>query len=263
MTRGPGRFASLRKAGASGLAVLLVAAALLPGGIGVAADGDPCDLAADSGAGDGREINGLCFPIAAAAGANKCENAGWLVFSATAFGIKTLSCQIPIRNQALGESERDAGGCSIYIGSATANVPYPCADAFGPGLRFPKSDDSGEQHFIYNCPDAGPAFMVPDPNYASGGVQNCVSANAEGICAALFGGDPEPAPPPDSAEVCSAIDINDTFCIVGSADAFPCLGFFRHVWACNQLDRKALDPWHCAGKCAPGRRAQGAKCVSD
>ena len=63
------------------------------------------------------------------------------------------------------------------------------------------------------------------------------------------------------AKICSGIDHNDTFCIVGSASAFPCVGFFRHVRRCNDdHNRPALDPWHCAAPCPSGLRARGAKC---
>ena len=30
-------------------------------------------------------------------------------------------------------------------------------------------------------------------------------------------------------KVCSGVDANDTFCIIGDKDAFPCLGLLRHV----------------------------------
>ena len=61
--------------------------------------------------------------------------------------------------------------------------------------------------------------------------------------------------------VCSGIDWNDTFCIVGSDSAFPCLGLFYHVWQCNEFNRPALDPFHCAKKCEVGFRARGARCA--
>ena len=65
-------------------------------------------------------------------------------------------------------------------------------------------------------------------------------------------------------KICSGIDHNDTFCIVGSASAFPCVGFFRHVRQCNDdHNRPALDPWHCAKQCADGLRARGAKCQAE
>ena len=63
------------------------------------------------------------------------------------------------------------------------------------------------------------------------------------------------------SKICSGIDHNDTFCIVGSDSAFPCVGFFRHVRQCNDAhNRPALDPWHCAKKCADGLQARGARC---
>ena len=66
------------------------------------------------------------------------------------------------------------------------------------------------------------------------------------------------------AKICSGIDHNDTFCIVGSASAFPCVGLFRHVRQCNDdFNRPALDPWHCAARCPSGLRARGARCAAD
>ena len=64
-------------------------------------------------------------------------------------------------------------------------------------------------------------------------------------------------------EVCSGVDVNDTFCFLGSREALPCLGLFRHVRDCNlRHNRPALDPWHCGRQCAPPKRAAGAECVS-
>ena len=66
------------------------------------------------------------------------------------------------------------------------------------------------------------------------------------------------------AKICSGIDHNDTFCIIGSDSAFPCVGLFRHVRRCNDdHNRPALDPWHCAAPCPSGLRARGAKCAAD
>ena len=68
----------------------------------------------------------------------------------------------------------------------------------------------------------------------------------------------------EDERVCSGIDINDTFCIVDSDSAFPCLGLFYHVWLCNdRFNRPALDPWHCGKICSEGLRARGAKCAAD
>ena len=60
--------------------------------------------------------------------------------------------------------------------------------------------------------------------------------------------------------VCSNIDINDTFCLVGEKSALPCEGLFRHVNLCNaRHNRPALDPFHCAQSCG-GRKALGREC---
>ena len=68
----------------------------------------------------------------------------------------------------------------------------------------------------------------------------------------------------EADRICSGIDINDTFCIIGSVDAFPCAYFFAHVKECNDdHNRPALDPWHCAKQCADGLRARGARCKAE
>ena len=52
----------------------------------------------------------------------------------------------------------------------------------------------------------------------------------------------------EGGNVCSGIDLNDTFCIVGSSDALPCRGLFKHVILCNDgYDRPALNPFFLRG----------------
>ena len=72
----------------------------------------------------------------------------------------------------------------------------------------------------------------------------------------------------DADRVCSNIDINDTFCIIGQDgednSALPCLGLFRHVNTCNfAYNRPALDPFHCAARCGAGKRAVGRQCADE
>ena len=69
--------------------------------------------------------------------------------------------------------------------------------------------------------------------------------------------------------ICSEIDINDTFCIIGrdgeDNSALPCLGLFRHVNRCNfTYNRPALDPFHCAAACdaEAEETAVGNKCLA-
>ena len=86
------------------------------------------------------------------------------------------------------------------------------------------------------------------------------------MCGTIFLGDYEAVLDDEGAViggVCSGIDINDTFCFLGSADALPCQGLFIHVRDCNlKHNRPALDPWHCGKACADGKSAVGARCVS-
>ena len=85
------------------------------------------------------------------------------------------------------------------------------------------------------------------------------------MCGTIFLGDYEAVLDDEGAViggVCSGIDINDTFCFLGVADALPCQGLFIHVRDCNlKHNRPALDPWHCGKACADGKSAVGARCV--
>ena len=63
-----------------------------------------------------------------------------------------------------------------------------------------------------------------------------------------------------SGTICSGMDSNDTFCIIDSADAFPCRGLFKHLRSCNlQFNRKALNPFFCGEKCGV-QKAVGSEC---
>ena len=70
----------------------------------------------------------------------------------------------------------------------------------------------------------------------------------------------------NAQEVCSGIDKNDTFCIVGSDDAFPCAGLYKHVVQCNsEFSRLALNPFFCGEACSEQIHEfpRGAFCVFD
>ena len=68
--------------------------------------------------------------------------------------------------------------------------------------------------------------------------------------------------PEDGGSVCSQVDQHGTFCIIGSADIFPCRGLLKRVILCNaEYNRPALNPFLCGIRCAPGaEKARGAKC---
>ena len=79
------------------------------------------------------------------------------------------------------------------------------------------------------------------------------------LCADL-GGKVEKTPTGES--ICSEIDLNDTFCVVGADEAFPCRGLFKHVILCNAAyERPALNPFFCGARCdANTHKARGSRC---
>ena len=78
-------------------------------------------------------------------------------------------------------------------------------------------------------------------------------------CHKLFGGVTRTAA--DDHQICTKVDLNGTFCIVGSRDAFPCRGLFNHIFKCNQQNRPALNPFFCAAPCEGSENiARGRQC---
>ena len=70
----------------------------------------------------------------------------------------------------------------------------------------------------------------------------------------------------NAREICAGIDKNDTFCIVGSDEAFPCAGLYKHVVQCNsEFNRPALNPFFCGEACSEliHEFPRGASCVFD
>ena len=172
-------------------AAAVLAAVLLSGGGAIAAEGDPCylDETMMDGTPDGLEIDGEhCVPPEAADALDKCSRADWgsIVHFTTLFDF--INCVIPVRNFADYQSSEgvsgDAGSCGIYVRGGV-NPEFPCESVFGNGSDFPENDGSGDQRFVYNCPE----FTEPDTDYVSGGVQSCVARDEKGVCAGLFGGD--------------------------------------------------------------------------
>ena len=84
-------------------------------------------------------------------------------------------------------------------------------------------------------------------------------ANSPEGCEEVFGG--QRRLQTGGVEVCSGIDIQGTFCLVGSRDAFPCRGLFKHVRRCNGFHRPALNPFICGVECpGGGNTARGRYC---
>ena len=67
--------------------------------------------------------------------------------------------------------------------------------------------------------------------------------------------------PEGGGSVCAQVDAHGTFCIIGSADIFPCRGLLKQVIRCNaKYNRPALNPFLCGIRCAPGQKARGPNC---
>ena len=102
--------------------------------------------------------------------------------------------------------------------------------------------------------------------YSDGG-GDCIAPNASALpdhanspegCSKTFGGALRIL---DGQPICSEIDIQGTFCFVGSREIFPCRGLFKHVWKCNRLNRPALNPFTCDPVCSEnGNIARGRHC---
>ena len=61
--------------------------------------------------------------------------------------------------------------------------------------------------------------------------------------------------------LCRELDENDTFCVVGSKEVFPCRGLFKQVARCNgTYNRPARDPFVCNPRCGVGKFACGMRC---
>ena len=150
-------------------------------------------------------------------------------------------------------------------------APLPCAAI--PGARQAATDAcecETEGHLIFRSASGfvcAPPTICPQ-NYAGG---DCLppasdvsaplpeAANALDACRNIFEGRMQTAG--NNQALCSGVDHNNTFCIVGSRDAFPCRGLFRHVWQCNTYNRPALNPFFCGARCEGGANmARGREC---
>ena len=106
--------------------------------------------------------------------------------------------------------------------------------------------DSGDCLPAASAATGSPSSRLPD------------AASKPNACEKVFGGRLRSAG--GGQMVCSNVDRNDTFCIVGSQTAFPCQGLFKHVWRCNTYNRPALNPFFCGARCAGGNMARGREC---
>ena len=137
-----------------------------------------------------------------------------------------------------------AASALLFCAAALAAAVFPEGSAGGRGVGFA----SGQVPFdLLLIPGEDSPGVAPDDPRFDGGE----------LCGELGGTLQES----DQEEVCGGIDGNDTFCIAGAAEAFPCRGLYKHVIACNAgYNRPALNPFFCGAQCAGGLLARGANC---
>ena len=191
-------------------------------------------------------VDGVSLLIAAGADVNAKDNGGYTPLASDA-GYPPVRAVVIAAGGHWGEACPDGAGANpagrsppcvcetaFYLAEKSACVPYaPCVG----GTLNRRTNTCA-------CPN----------QLATLGDGGCEYAAA---ACEMLGGEVEG----EDDRVCSGIDWNDTFCLMGSDSAFPCAGLFYHVWRCNDgHNRPALDPWHCAKKCEFWQRARGAKC---
>ena len=153
-------------------------------------------------------------------------------------------------------------------------APLPCLAI--PGARsatMNKCECETDGHFIFGalpslfcapptmCPQGytGSDCIRPSAPPAAARAETPEAVNEPDACRNIFGGQMRTAG--NNQMVCSDVDLNDTFCIVGSQDAFPCQGLFNHIWKCNQVNRPALNPFFCGAPCEGDENAsRGRHC---
>ena len=125
-----------------------------------------------------------------------------------------------------------AASALMFLGAAMALLVFPEGEAGVSRIGFAPAqvpDDLLSETVGYDPAD--PRFRTAELCTELGGDINTPSNNQ----------------PP----VCQNVDTVGTFCIVGSTDAFPCRGLYKHVILCNaKYNRPARDPFTCEAVCA-------------
>ena len=141
------------------------------------------------------------------------------------------------------------------IATRAASALLFCAAALA-ALVFPEGAAGGRD--VGFAPGQVPFDLLLIPGEDSPGVNPDDPRFDRGELCGELGGTLQDA---DQEEVCGGIDANDTFCIPGSAEAFPCRGLYKHVIVCNAgYNRPALNPFFCGAACRVGQQARGANC---
>ena len=136
----------------------------------------------------------------------------------------------------------------LFVGAALAALAFPASAAGNLPLGSAPAQVPMDLVALPGKP-APDGYNPADPRFSSSQLCNDLG----GDITAQGGG-----------EVCKGMDKSGTFCIVGSQDAFPCRGLYKHVINCNGgYNRPALNPFICGPKCDQNtQRARGEKCES-
>ena len=179
----------------------------------------------------------------------------------------------PERGPERGPSADGSDPCAVRV-NHNLNIVVtfaPLADCEENNLPLIESsqetqDTQDEPDRIYNrllcgeCPDASPPTHRLVGDYCVPLSGNFGTLSDKALCR-IFGGNMD-----EGEDVCSGMDANDTFCIMGAEEAdsvlaFPCRGLFKHLRSCNlQFNRRALNPFFCGKKCETPEEAFGAGC---
>ena len=245
--------------------------------------------AVEDGSGTTLHFDGVCLSGESAKAATACEGKGWGLESG---GSEGWRCAIPVMRGTLSASpgcyvsgvgspecsEVFGAGYAFPITMATkAAFVFDCGEKMTPesvnlsgetmcqcaatnadgdcvcGEGRTENDD-GECVCGDGTAEMG-ELCIPEEG-VFGGVSGGVASQVD-LCRAFRG---EVLEENSVAYGCRGLDAVGTFCLLGSADAFPCRGLFLRARDCNiGYDRPLLNPFVCAGAC-PSGNPRGQHC---
>ena len=177
-----------------------------------------------------------------------------------------MGAVLPGATDAAGSAGTPGGAPAQVLSDSSANEDSPAAAVPVLTITVTKTPETSSEY--NDCldnegtpgedEDNNPTCAYVIPLYPA------LDYHSSALCGALGGVLQTVAVSGGNAHVCSEIDANDTFCIVGSRGAFPCRGLFKHVALCNSVhNRPALNPFFCGEKCLPDSSdyACGGECA--
>ena len=164
------------------------------------------------------------------------------------FRLAVRDCPAEYRLPNEDESVKDECGPCIASHEEVEEfcVPRPAEDCEA------KNREDGEASYLCGDCKSGYDEEMGDLCFSETGDYGLIPQRE--VCAALGGRFQK------NEAVCTGVDVDGTFCVLDSVDAFPCRGLFRQVLRCNLMyQRPAVNPFVCGGGCGE-RRAVGGGC---